>query len=398
MSQQLISKPSIIRFFGVTAAVLAILAIWGGITLLQAQEGGNGYALGQGNIYHSAPSALASHYSFAYEGVKLLKSATIDEEKSQITLPLYEGRMKDGRTVWYVLTDVSDKDMADTLGINFSAKLNNVSGKAVRTATLDSDGMLIFDRGTVDFSPERIVVPGEAPNFFPPAEAQAGSKGDGFYTPVVKVTNAGNMVYNATVVAFDVSANEIEFPNGNVDYSKVIDRAVAISPRNGTVTFSLNVGTSDGRPILFISLDSNDNLVSALEATTWAPALGDITVGMNDKPNSPVAVNYIMTNGPIGEDNPQKQGLNSALSDKTGQVFDIFDSAPGLDSGYTYSPMWDLYLAEWSPEAIENGYTSAIYSELQFLGLVERGWVTGPEGKEIGPSGLVSNCPLVMRY
>lgn len=345
------------------------------------------------DFYQPAPPALASHFSFVYAPNQILRAGVVDLEKSTITLPLYQGRMKDGRAVWYVLTDASDQGIAEELGLNYSPKLRNVGGKAVRTATLETDGTLTFDRGTVDFSPERKVVPGTAPNFFPPREAQAGSKGDAYYTPVVRV---GDIVYNATVVAFDVDAGDIEFANGGIDYSKVIDRAVAISPMNGTVTLSLNLGSMNGRPMLFMSLDSNDNLVSALEATTFAPALSDIPVGLNDNPNSAVAANYIMLNGPLGDDNPQKQGVSSALSDKTGQVLDIFDSAPGLAPGY--SPMWDLYLAEWTKEAINKGYQSAVYSELQFLGLVKGGWITGPGGGTMGPSGLISNCPLVMSF
>lgn len=342
--------------------------------------------------YQPAPPAVASHFPYIYEANHLLKTGVVDLDKSTVTLPLYKGSMKDGRSVWYVLTDVSDEGLAKELGLNYSPKLRNVSGNAVRNATLGTDGLLTFDRGTVDFTPERKVVPGKAPNFFPPLEAQAGSKGDAYYTPVVRV---GDIVYNATVVAFDVSASEIEFPDGGIDYSKVIDRAVAISPKKGTITLSLNLGTMRGQPMLFMSLDSNDNLVSALEATTFAPALSDIPVGLNDNPNSAVAANYIILNGPLGDANPQKQGVNSALGDKTGQVFDVFDSAPGLVPGY--SPMWDLYLAEWTQEAIDKGFQSAIYSELQFLGLVKRGWITGPGG-HVGSSGLISNCPLVMSF
>lgn len=77
---------------------------------------------------------------------------------------------------------------------------------------------------------------------------------------------------------------------------------------------------------------------------------------------------------------------------------DIFDGAPGVVNDYTYSPMWDLYVAAWTPEAIEQGYQSAIYSELQFLGLVQRGWLTTPDSKPMGSSGLISNCPLIMHY
>jgi hypothetical protein len=250
----------------------------------------------------------------------------------------------------------------------------------------------------VDFAPERVVVPGEAPNFFPPAEVQAGSVGDADYTPLVQVTNAGGVIYNATVVAFDVAAEAIEFPDGDIDYSKVIDRAVAISPAAGTVTLQMTLGTAGGRPVLFISLDSNDNLVSALEGTTYAPALSAIPVGLNDMPNSAVAANYLIANGPTGAANPQKQGLNSALGDPGAQVLDIFDGAPGVLHDYAYSPMWDLYVAAWTPEAIDKGYVSAIYSELQFLGLVQQGWITAPDGGPVGPSGLISNCPLIMHY
>jgi len=136
-----------------------------------------------------------------------------------------------------------------------------------------------------------------------------------------------------------------------VDYGKVLDRVTAISPRKGTVTFRMNVGTTTERPVLFISLDSNDPLLSALEATTYAPALSDLRTGVNDAPNSAVAANYIITNGPTGANNVQRQGLNSALSDPGGQVLDIFDGAPGLLNGSAYSPMWNLYLSSWTPEA-----------------------------------------------
>ena len=157
----------------------------------------------------------------------------------------------------------------------------------------------------------------------------------------------------------------------------------------------MNVGTATGRPVLFISLDSNDTTVSALEGTTFAPALSNLDVGRNDAPDSAVAANYIIANGPTGADNPQRQGLNSALSDPGAQVLDIFDGAPGLVNGEAYSPMWDLYVAEWTTDAIDNGYRAAIHSELEIVGLAERGWLTGPGGGDFGPSGLISNCPLI---
>jgi hypothetical protein len=39
---------------------------------------------------------------------QLLKSGKIDLDKSTITMPLYKGKMTDGRAVWYIVTDTTD--------------------------------------------------------------------------------------------------------------------------------------------------------------------------------------------------------------------------------------------------------------------------------------------------
>src|SRR5271155_983584 len=94
-----------------------------------------------------------------------LKSGKIDFDKGTITLPLYLGAMKSGETVWYIVTDTDDKGNADQLGLNYSPKLTYADvGRSVRKATLDRKFKLIFDVGTVDFSPKRSVTPGDAPN------------------------------------------------------------------------------------------------------------------------------------------------------------------------------------------------------------------------------------------
>lgn len=339
------------------------------------------------------PAALGPHYAYGYQGQLILPSAVVNLERSEVTLPLYRGRLEDGRTVWHVVTDASDAAAARAMGLISAPKLANAGGRAVRNARRERDGSFIFAQGAVDFSAERMLVPGNAPHFFPPMVAHAGSLADADYTPLARV---GDVIYNATTVAFDVDAAEIEFPQGNVDHSKVLDRVTAISPAAGTVTFAMNLGTVAGRPIVFVSLESNDHFVSAAEATTYTPALNDLSFGAVDEPGSSVAVNYITINGPTGDGNPQIQGVNSALSDSTGQVFDIFRSAPGVRDGY--SPMWDLYLGWWSDEAIASGYRARIHSDLEWLTLAEAGWITGMNGGPIGTAGLVSNCPLIMSW
>ncbi|MBS0244254.1 MAG: hypothetical protein JSS20_18955, partial [Proteobacteria bacterium] len=132
----------------------------------------------------------------------LLPSGTVDLAAGTVTVPLHQGRMKSGETVWYVLLDTNDRGQAEALGLNYAPKLTFADiGKAVRSARLDASATLVFDAGKVDFKPERKVVPGAAPNFFPPTAASPGSVGDADYTPLVKIVNAGGHIYNAPVVA-----------------------------------------------------------------------------------------------------------------------------------------------------------------------------------------------------
>ncbi len=43
-----------------------------------------------------------------------LKSGKIDLDKGTITLPLYQGAMKSGETVWYIVSDTDDKGNAES--------------------------------------------------------------------------------------------------------------------------------------------------------------------------------------------------------------------------------------------------------------------------------------------
>lgn len=72
-----------------------------------------------------------------------------------------------------------------------------------RTGNLDASGEIVFDRGKVDFSPERRIVPGPASAPFPPVTAQPGAVGDAYYSPLVRLLNAGGATYNAPMIAFE---------------------------------------------------------------------------------------------------------------------------------------------------------------------------------------------------
>ena len=106
--------------------------------------------------------------------VQLLNSGTVDAAHGTITLPLYKGTLKgSGKNVWYILTDVSDQGVANELGLNFSAKLA-FAANAARTGNLDANGNIVFDKGTVNFSPQRSVVPGPQGAEFPPKSFAPG--------------------------------------------------------------------------------------------------------------------------------------------------------------------------------------------------------------------------------
>ncbi len=325
-----------------------------------------------------------------------LKAGKVDLDKGTITLPLYEGALKSGETVWYIVTDTDDKGNADALGLNYSSKLTfSEVGRAVRKATLDSKFKLVFEAGKVDFAPRRSATPGDAPNFFPPKQFQPGSVGDREYSPLVKILNAGGHIYNAPMLAFNVSAERLnQFCDGNPDYSIVHDKVVKICPREKTVTLQLTTGFSFAKPVFYLSTDTNNTLTATAEASTFAPGLEDIQGGGDDSLFSPVERIFAFVNGPTGKGNPQRQGLNSALSDGVSPL-NVLGGIPTVATDY--SPIWDLNPAVWTQKAIEMGYRSRLTEEFAILGFVEKGWLTGLNGRKFGSAGLVVNCPIVYR-
>ena len=334
--------------------------------------------------------------------VELLKAGTTNVKAGTTTLPLYKGHDKDGKNVWFILTDTTDQDNADALGLNFSAKLAFANvGNAVRDAWLQKDGSLLFETGAVDFSPKRTLIPGAAPNAFPPKVARPGSVGDASYTPYVQVVDApGSPIYNAPVVAYDVTADQLGFCKGGADHSLVHDRVVKICPKEpsngqGTVTMDTTQIFSFAKPSTYISTEASDPVVATLDSGTFAPAIGDLPVGRDDSAFSPIERLFVTANGPTGVDNPQRQGLNSAVLGE-GDPLQVIGGIPTVSNDY--SPAWDLNLGFWTEEAIRRGYRARIIDEFQYLDLVAGGHITGEDGAPFGSTGIVVNCPIVARF
>jgi hypothetical protein len=319
-----------------------------------------------------------------------LKSGQLDAINGRITLPLYKGYITGTKIpVWYILTDVSDQGQAASLGLNFSAKLE-FAGIGARTAHFGPGNVVYFDKGKVDFSPHRILAAG-TPNAYPPAQAHPGSVGDKDYSPFV---NIDGIIYNAPIVAFNVPAAAINFPNGNVDYTKVHDEVVAIDPNGGTVTLQLVNGFSFGRPVWYLTMDSSDPTVAAIEGANYAPLLGKLPTGGDDSFDSPVERIFISDNGELDCANPQRQGLDAVITDG----FRPNNTLGGIPTlALDYSPAWDANIFEWTPAAIAQGYRQQLREEFQILTYVVDGLLTGPNGTAFGSIGVIINCPIVER-
>jgi hypothetical protein len=331
-----------------------------------------------------APANIGTNVDLSYFGpppstvnqslvgpVQLLDTGQLDSINGTITIPLYKGSVKStGKTAWYILTDVSDPGIAAELGLNFSAKMNNIT-TAARTGNLGADGNIIFDKGTVNFAPERNIVPGPEGAEFPPKSFAPGEVGDADYSPFVRIANGGGVVYNASMIAYDEDASQINFPNGHVDYTKVHDAVQAIDPYGMTVTLALVNGFSFGRPVWYISMDASIPLAAAIERI------------------------FIATNGTEDCDNPQRQGLSADLNDGH-RPNNTLGGIPTL--ALDYSPAWDANLYTWTDEAISKGYRQQLREEFQILTYAQDGLITGASAtKPFGSAGFSINCPIVQR-
>ncbi len=315
--------------------------------------------------------------------------------RGTITLPLFKGAVMTSsglKPAWYIILDAGDQAEASRLGVNFSKKLRN-AGDAARPATLRADGTFLFESGIVDFSPNHVVVPGGDGRPFPPREARPGSVGDDDYSPLVDVNG---IVYDAPIVAAAVEDTVINFPNGDPDYAVVHDQVIAIDPVHRTVTLNLINGFSFGKPVLYISTESSDPTVSAIEANTFAPRMRRLEVGVDDIARSAVERIFIATNGASegGCNNPQRQGLSAALLDGH-RPNNTFGGIP--TTARDYSPVWDANLYEWTEDAIEKGYRGLLTEEFRILKLARDGYITGPNGAPFGSAGPVIVCGVAAR-
>jgi hypothetical protein len=328
---------------------------------------------------------------------QLESAVNLDKVNHTVTLPVYKGVSGDQR-VWFVLTDTSDLNEAVRLGINWSPKLANGLGTAaVQRATLSgsqlSQSSVVHFPGTVDFSAPREVIPG--PDFFPVLPGtHAGPVGDNNYSPLFTFGNG--IVYNGAQIANDSGTHP---------------KLLSLDKAQREATLRLTEGRYLDRQVLYLSTESSDTVVAALENATFAPNLAAAPQrGSDFCSNSASEAIIPIVNGPVGANNPQRQGLQSAVAGQ-GDPLNIIreepecsdPSNPAVCSALQYSPLWDVTPVAWTQAAINAGLRTRLTSHQTVEALFNQGELvnfnpSGPEQMDPEIQGLralgaVVNCP-----
>jgi hypothetical protein len=316
---------------------------------------------------------------------------SLDPAQNRVVFPLHRGDA-DGKTVWYILTDVSDQNEAASRGLVFAPAIAGVG--TVQTVTGSADAFHF--EGAPDFSMSRVFKAG--PTGFPPAAAAPGAVAGNDYSPFVSV-GGSSIVYNAPIVAtgdgpFDVTT-----------HTNTADRVLAIDKAAGTVTLLLARGYASGKQVLYISTEASDPGAAVLERATLDPGLA------HSSPASRLAI-YAFANGQTGAKNSQAQGFAHLALDgnldrdataensaSLGSPLNILGGLPSFVSRVSiYSPLWNASIGAWSKPAVAAHRNVRLTTVEQADDAAAAGDLTAPDGKPFGPVGIVVNCPVVAVY
>jgi hypothetical protein len=324
--------------------------------------------------------AVANRTMAQTGGQTLFITSAVEHPDGTATFPLHRGTSH-GQNVYYVILDASDGGVAQTLGVNTAPKLSNARGTpAVQKVTLNN-GVVDFP-ATVDFSPDRVIT--VTNGAFPPTVFKPGAVGEAGYTPLIQMPNG--TILNAPQIARDANGD------GRIDlFSEAADKVVSIDLVNMKVTYRETRGFQGDNPVRYASFDASDPLAATLEDVTYAPALNKAPTLDDDSTASARALLIAFINGQTGANNPQRQGLTSAVRGE-GDPLNVLRWNPGQGR---YSPLWDVHLAEWTAQVVAAGQNFLQTDVGTVEGLISHGLVTGPGGARFGASGFIVNCPIV---
>lgn len=345
----------------------------------------------------------------------IASAVLVDLDRDLARLPLHRATVG-GQSVWYVVTDVSDRGLAEQLGLNFAPRLSNLVTPECPECvqTIESDPVLGDDvvefKGMPDFSPERVLVPGPDGGF-PPAFAQPGGIAGPGYSPYVHIAGT-DIVYDAPVVAvgdgpFDVTA-----------HTNTHDRALAVDTQAMTADMGFIRAFSNGEDIFYLNFDASSPLAATIERSTFSPGLGlSPAPDRNRDPDTASAAIFVVANGQTGVTSPPAQGLDHVIADGRNaedlnlgntdllealrlggdahNVLDVFPTLRNRRLAELYTPDWDLHLGVWSDEAVAAGLNTAQADANTIRRLAARGLITSPGGTLLRSERSVINCPAL---
>ncbi len=388
---------------------------WGALVALSLVACSDSTGNGSGGDLTAPPNgtALSGELDRSRLTMTSVISANLDLNVAKV--PLFRGTYN-GTRVWFVRMDVSDSALAVELGLNFAPRLANAqTGCPACVQTVQSsDPVLgraeVAFAGTVDFSPERVLVPSETG--FPPLMAQPGSVAGPGYSDLVRV-GTDPVVFNAPIVAVG---------NGPFDvteaHTNTLDRVMAIDTVAMTVDLQFIRAFAFGTDIFYFTFSSSGGLSSTLERATFVPVLGTVPFA-NDDQNLAGARSAIFTftNGMRGEVSPPGQGLMHVILDNPpggltlanpallnslaigGDAHNVLGGFPLTLSDPAerrlYSPLWDLAIAVWSDQAVADGQNFAQRDANEIRQLAVEGLVTNPGGGFLSSANFVVNCPVL---
>ncbi len=376
-----------------------------------------------GGVNQSAPVGV----TLESDRQTITSALRVDLTLDFATLPLYQGTAN-GETVWYVITDVSDADIASELGVNHSPKLSNAGTKCPACVQEVTSSNLVLGEGPVefqgapDFSPERTIMPGPSYAPFPPKAFTVGATAGANYSPFVTVLGS-SVVYNAPIVATG------EGPFDITTHSDTHDRTLGIDTVNMTTDLLFVRGFSNGQSILYLSFDSSDAFTATIERSTFVPALTDLSFANGGgRTDSTRASIFTFVNAKTGlEASPpergasqgsgRSQGLTHALSlpiagsdaavanpdvlealfsgGDVSNIFDVFPTNTQPEDRAEYSPAWDLNVGVYSKDAVAEGLNGLMTDANEVRRLASEGTVTAPGGLPLGSANIVINCPAL---
>ncbi|MFL6135919.1 MAG: hypothetical protein ACJ72A_24150 [Nocardioidaceae bacterium] len=307
-----------------------------------------------------AGTALVHAPAQAADGHTVFLASAVEHADHTVTLPLHRGKAATGY-FWYVVIDASNSAAADRFGVNVAQKLENAPAKAVQAGKF-VNGVLMVDAG-VDFTPARSAAGGNP-----------GSVGEYGYTPLVRLPDG--TVLDAPQIANSAGQH---------------DKVVSLDTDTRQVRLRETEGRARGNVVHYVSTDASDPGVAALEGATSAPRLNQAPYPGNDGTDSARASLAAFVNGQTGVDNPQRQGIASALADG----LDPLNVLAWTPNQGRYSPLWDVHLAQWTPAAKKAGRDLRQSQFADVEDLAKAGLVTAPDGGRFRASKIVVVCPIV---